>query len=264
MQCSPMWRPSISSATRLIASSAVDRQAASCAAVSRTNRRLTALLLVPRTRTAAPTGSKLRPYCRVATPRSICSTTRRFNGSVSANALNVGRATSALAERTRGRRICTFRPPRTTSLVTVPARDAARSGSCAYRGPQIAVRSASSIVVRTLRPDATASHQLGPRIDEEIDEGQMALERGINLVRPIDCARLSFHGGSLLGGRSPWLVTGRIARPVRSRRFQISTTTGTTPLAGRKGFDSRSPLRRRTNLDEVVSVSLLTVGASKR
>ena len=73
--------------------------------------------------------------------------------------------------------------------------------------------------------------QLGAGIHEEIDEGQMTLSEGIDLVRPIDCARLSFHGGSLLGGRSPWLVTGRIARPVRSRRFQISTTTGTTPHA---------------------------------
>jgi hypothetical protein len=39
-------------------------------------------------------------------------------------------------------------------------------------------------------------HQLGPRIDEEIDERQVALAQGIDLVRPIDCARLSFHGGS--------------------------------------------------------------------
>jgi hypothetical protein len=39
-------------------------------------------------------------------------------------------------------------------------------------------------------------HELGPRIDEEIDERQMALAGGIDLVRPIDCARLSFHGGS--------------------------------------------------------------------
>jgi len=48
MQYSPMWRPSISSATRLIASNAVDRQALSCAAVFTTKRRLTALWLVPR------------------------------------------------------------------------------------------------------------------------------------------------------------------------------------------------------------------------
>ena len=39
-------------------------------------------------------------------------------------------------------------------------------------------------------------HQLGARIDEEIDEGQMALCEGIDLVRSIDCARLSFYGGS--------------------------------------------------------------------
>jgi hypothetical protein len=39
-------------------------------------------------------------------------------------------------------------------------------------------------------------HQLGTRIDEKIDERQMALQGRIDLVRPIDCARLSFHGGS--------------------------------------------------------------------
>ena len=38
--------------------------------------------------------------------------------------------------------------------------------------------------------------QLGPGIDEEIDEGQMSL-RGIGLVRLYDCARL-LHGGSFL------------------------------------------------------------------
>src|SRR5713226_8428375 len=50
-------------------------------------------------------------------------------------------------------------------------------------------------------------------------------------VRPIDCARLSFHGGSCWRALRPGLVTGRIARPVRSRRVQISTATGTSPLA---------------------------------
>ena len=40
---------------------------------------------------------------------------------------NVGSATSSPSARTRGRRIATFRPPRTTSLGTVPARDAVRS-----------------------------------------------------------------------------------------------------------------------------------------
>jgi hypothetical protein len=57
-----------------------------CAAVFVTKRRLTALLLVPRLRIVAGTGSRLRAYRRVATPTSICSTTRRFNGSTSAMA----------------------------------------------------------------------------------------------------------------------------------------------------------------------------------
>jgi hypothetical protein len=74
-------------------------------------------------------------------------------------------------------------------------------------------------------------HQLGAGIHEEIDEGQMALGEGIDLVRPIDCARLSFHGGSLLGGRSPWLVTGRIAQPVRSRRFSNFNNCRDNPLS---------------------------------
>jgi hypothetical protein len=36
------------------------------------------------TRDLGPSGSGLRAYCRVATPTSICSTTRRSSGSVAA------------------------------------------------------------------------------------------------------------------------------------------------------------------------------------
>jgi hypothetical protein len=86
-----------------------------------------ALLLVPRVRIEGPVDSRLRPYWRVATPTSICSTTRRLSGSVSANAAKVGNATSAPPDRTRGRRICTCRPASTTSLAPVPARDVWRS-----------------------------------------------------------------------------------------------------------------------------------------
>jgi protein-S-isoprenylcysteine O-methyltransferase Ste14 len=63
----------------------------------------------------------------------------------------------------------------------------------------------------------------------------MALRVEIDLVGPIDCARLSLHGGSLLGGFRLGLVTGRIARPVRSRRSQISTATGTSPIPKHNG-----------------------------
>jgi hypothetical protein len=42
--------------------------------------------------------------------------------------------------------------------------------------------------------------------------------------------RLSLHGGSLLAGFRPGLVTTRLPRAVRSRRSQISTATGTSPL----------------------------------
>src|SRR5713101_9120086 len=51
----------------------------------------------------------------------------------------------------------------------------------------------------------------------------------IDLVGPIDCVRLSLHGGSLLAGVRPRLVTTRLPRAVRSRRSQISTISGTSP-----------------------------------
>src|ERR1700730_14021392 len=57
----------------------------------------------------------------------------------------------------------------------------------------------------------------------------MPLGGRIDLVRPIDCVRLSLHGGSLLAGFRPGLVTTRFPRAVRSRRSQISTVSGTSP-----------------------------------
>src|SRR5207247_1791515 len=72
-------------------------------------------------------------------------------------------------------------------------------------------------------------HQLRPHINEQINERQMALGWRIDLVGPIDCARLSLHGGSLLAGFRPGLVTTRLSRAVRSRRSQISTISGTSP-----------------------------------
>ena len=49
----------------------------------------------------------------------------------------------------------------------------------------------------------TCVHQLGPHIDQDINERQMALEAGIDLASPIDCARLSFHGGCFAVRLSP-------------------------------------------------------------
>ena len=62
IQCPPTCTPSISSPTRSSASSGVARHASSCAWVCATKRRLTALLLVPRMVTSAPSGSRLRAY----------------------------------------------------------------------------------------------------------------------------------------------------------------------------------------------------------
>ena len=114
IQCPPTWTPSISSPARSSASNGVARHASSCAWVCATKRRLTALLLVPRVVMFAPSGSRLRAYWRVATPISIWSTTRRFSGSASVNAWAVGSGTSMPSRRTRGRRIATLCPPRTT------------------------------------------------------------------------------------------------------------------------------------------------------
>ncbi len=86
----------------------------SWALVLATNRRLTALLLVPRLGTAAGSGSKLRAYCRVATPTSICSTTRRSNGSP------LGHRLERRQRHFAGRRF---------------GRGAAESRLCARRGP---------------------------------------------------------------------------------------------------------------------------------
>ena len=152
-----MCTPSSSNATRSRPSSGADCHARNCAVVFATNRRLTLLLLVPRLTTPAGSGSRLRAYWRVATPTSICSTTRRFSGSVWASVCTVGKGTSRPPARTRGRWIPTLRPPSTTSLGTVPARDAWRTAVCAYRGPQRAVRSSSSIASSTRRPERTIS-----------------------------------------------------------------------------------------------------------
>ena len=88
----------------------------------------------PRLFISGPTGTKLRAYWRVATPTSICSTTRRSH---------------LAGRRPHARALNRDLPAARTSLRVVPARLAGRSGSCAYRGPQIAVRSSSSIVVKT-------------------------------------------------------------------------------------------------------------------
>lgn len=79
-----------------------------------------------------------------------------------------------------------------------------------------------------LQPELTAS----ARVYEEIDQRQMRLTKGIDLVGSSDCARLSFHGGSFVG----WLIapasliTGRKARPMRRRRSQMSAATGASPV----------------------------------
>ena len=74
--------------------------------------------------------------------------------------------------------------------------------------------------------------ELGLRINEDIDQRQVPWRRGYRLATARDCARLLLHGGSLLGGLHLGFVTGRIARPVKSRRFKFQQLLG-HPLAPR-------------------------------
>ena len=74
--------------------------------------------------------------------------------------------------------------------------------------------------------------ELGLCINEDIDQRQVPWRRGYRLATARDCARLLLHGGSFLGGLHLGFVTGRIARPVKSRRFKFQQLLG-HPLAPR-------------------------------
>ena len=87
------------------------------------------------------------------------------------------------------------------------------------------------------------------RIDEQIDERQLALGLGITLVGLIDCARRSLPGGSFLAGLRPGLVTTRVSRAVRSRRSHISTAVGTSPPIPNSMFPSLTRTMRQLHTD---------------
>ena len=72
--------------------------------------------------------------------------------------------------------------------------------------------------------------ELGLRINEDIDQRQVPWRRGYRLATARDCARRLLHGGSLLGGLHLGFVTGRIARPVKSRRFKFQQLLGHPPI----------------------------------
>jgi hypothetical protein len=89
-------------------------------------------------------------------PTSICSTTRRFNGSTSASLERRQRDLLAVSPHT-------WAPPSHLPAVQhdlAAHRARARGapfGNVAYRGPQSAVRSSSGIVSKTFKPGRTAS-----------------------------------------------------------------------------------------------------------
>ena len=88
----------------------------------------------------------------------------------------------------------------------------------------------------TFRPDATTSSlERGLRINEDIDQRKVPWRRGYRLATARDCARLLLYGGSLLGGLHLGFVTGRIARPVKSRRFKFQQLLGHPPAIRGRG-----------------------------
>ncbi len=104
-RCSSTWMPSIMSAQRASLPRSRPINSASFCFVAATNRRLTALRLVPRDASPGGAGSIERAYFRVETPSTICSTARGVSGSASANCSHVSSFISRPSTLcTRGRR----------------------------------------------------------------------------------------------------------------------------------------------------------------
>ena len=82
--------------------------------------------------------------------------------------------------------------------------------------------------------------ELGLRVNEDIDQRQVPWRRGYRLATARDCARLLLHGGSLLGGLHLGFVTGRIARPVKSRRFTFQQLLGHPPAHAMRKLHSNT------------------------
>ena len=161
---------------------------------------------------------------------SIWSTTRRFSGSASVNARAVGNGTSA-PPRPGARSADGDLPPAQhhltggmTGAIGLPLGLMCIPGP-AHSGPIFFQHGLEHLQAR--RHDQLL--ELGLRINEDIDQRKVPWRRGYRLATARDCARLLLHGGSLLGGFHLGFVTGRIARPVKSRRLQISTARGTSP-----------------------------------
>ena len=166
-------------------------------------------------------GSRLRAYWRVATPTSICSTTRRFSGSSLAIARNVGSGTSSpLAAHARP----------TKRHLSAPEHDLARDGA-GSRGLSLhlmlialAADRRPIVFEHRLKDLQTRGdgefHQLGAGIHEEIDEWQMALGE-VNRLGPTDRLCETLVSWRLLVGRAFALASHR----------SYSTTSEEPPLS---------------------------------
>jgi hypothetical protein len=109
--------------------------------------------------TSSPTGSPTPAYLRVETPASIRFITTTVSGSRSAKYSYVltGSSRSSSAERTRGRRTSTRRPPSVIDPRSCPWRLAVRSKLCLPFGPTTSDTSASINSCTTESPTPTLS-----------------------------------------------------------------------------------------------------------
>ena len=195
----------------------------------------------PDSRHRRGTGSRLRAYWRVATPTSIWSTTRRFNGSVCASPWNVGSGNLTPRRRARAGRC-------TGHLASAQHDFAGHRASTGTRhaladahteGPHSAVRSSSSIASSTRRPERTInSNSSGFRVDQEFNERQGPDGGRFNSSNRTGYARL-LHGGSLLAGLRPGLVTTRVPRAVEEPPLSNFNSQWDIPSLAREPDRSR-------------------------
>ena len=136
------------------------------------------------------------------------------------------------------------------------------------RIPRPAQRRAILLQHRVEHAEARADHQLeefGFRIDQEVNERQGPDGGRFNSSDRTGYARL-LHGGSLLAGLRPRLVTTRVPRAVRSRRSQISTVSGTSPRVRAELFEELPPgeAQRRLEREGAIDEPEVQVEAERR
>ena len=115
--------PSIITTGKSMASIRRDSHSVSCALLSATKRRDTALFDTDLCISSGGSRSSVVSYRRVDTPAAMAAIVARFSGSACAAQVKVGRLSSPAARaRARGRAMAMRRPPSTTWLRVCPPR----------------------------------------------------------------------------------------------------------------------------------------------